>query len=166
MEEWEKDCWVRAYAAAAAAFFAFLLIFYQIYPRSYLFAIALMRIHFFFPFRLSVGSHVCSANLLVTRPPSFNCSQLDSTQAHCNRIDWASAKQIYSLSLSFSFNSEFIHILYFIFDNVAYYLRQIYSYFLLFCFCCVFFLLFWIFLRFGRDFACFPTPPNATFSLV
>lgn len=32
-------------------FFAFLLIFYQIYPRSYLFAIALMRIHccFFFP---------------------------------------------------------------------------------------------------------------------
>lgn len=126
-----KDCWVRAYAATAIAvylylcvfffcisssiFNAFLLISNQIYPRSYLFAIALIRIHccFFYifipPF---VGSHVCSTHLLVTRPPS----QLNTHKPH-----WIALTE--PVQSKYTLIQKRIYS-YFIFDNV----RQIYIY--------------------------------------
>lgn len=162
-----KDCWVRAYAAAATAvylylcvfffcisssiFNAFLLISNQIYPRSYLFAIALIRIHCCF---FSSYSYRLSLVLMYAQRICLSHGhRLNST--HTSRIEshWLSQCKA-NIHL---FKNEFIHILYLIMlDRFIY---TIFFGFVLF-FCC-----FGDFLRFSRRrfFFFFILPSSALF---
>lgn len=160
LSEWKESLWHESYARdwfgwrapllTICCYFFFsssstwcvrcriLLICNRIYPRWYLFAIAYNTestffssvSHFFFV-RLRFCWFSCVLSAFTCHTATVLSARLNSTLSFMNRIDWASAKQIYTLIQKRIYS-------YFIFDNVVYILdRFIFFYSALFVCVCV-----------------------------